>query len=246
MVVSQRLARHLWGGEDPLGRTLRIGARGPTFTVIGVARDVRAPRFGVRGLSASPLPDLYLSRRQVSEANTELLLRAKGDPNALEGAVRDAVRATDAGQAILRVRTLADQLALSTLVLRPIDVLMSIFAASGLGLALIGIFGVVSHGVARRTREIGIRMALGATPRDAVRLAMGDGVQLTAIGVAVGLIAAAGLWRSMARVLWGVSPLDVPTYAGVSALFAAIALLACYLAARRAARVQPANALRQD
>jgi putative ABC transport system permease protein len=246
VVVSERLARHLWPGENPLGRTLRIGKSGTPLTVVGVATNARPLRFGSRGLHADPLPDLYLSTRQALEESTQLLVRATADPAVVASSLAGTARTVDRNLALSPVRTLAEEMDVTTIVLRAIGSIMSVFAASGLCLALMGIFGVIAHTVARRTSEIGIRMALGATPPNVIRLVMRDGVRLIAIGLGTGLIASVALSRALRLVLLNVSPLDALTYAGVAALFTTVALIACYLPARRATRVAPASALRQE
>lgn len=247
VIVSDRLARHLWKAADPIGRTLRVGKAGPELTVVGVAHDVREVRFSARGLRADPLPDLYLSNRQAIQNNIDLLVRATGNPVSLESAVLDAARRVDRDQVISRMETLAgDALAGGALMLRPLGIAMSVFAIAGLALALIGIFGVIAHNVARRTNEIGIRMALGAAQPDIVRLVMRDGTRLIAMGLMIGLLAAAALSRAMRLVVFGVSPLDAVTYSSVAMLFTAVALAACYIPARRATRVEPGLALKRE
>jgi putative ABC transport system permease protein len=245
VVLSERMARHLWKGENPIGQMLRIGQTGPLLTVIGVVSDVRTPTFGIRGLGTDPHPDLYLSERQATSASATLLVRARTDARALESSVTAAVRALDPEQAVVSVGTLAEEIALTTSVIRVLALIFAAFAGCALVLALIGIYGVISYSVAQRTRELGIRMALGATTPDVLRTVLRRGVQLTAVGLAIGLVAAVLLSRAMSGALRGLAPVSVATYAAATITFAAVALLAAYLPARRAARVDPMVALRE-
>lgn len=244
VIVSDRLARHVWREEDPIGQALRVGKAGPFVTVVGVVSSRRDPTFGARGLGTDPLPAVYFSERQAEEGSVSLLVRAAGDPDALKPAVVEAVRVIDPDQAAGNVQTMAEEMAIVTTVIRALAAIFATFTICALGLGLLGVYSVVAEGVAQRTREIGIRMALGATEGDVLRDVASRGVRVTGLGLAIGLPAAWMLSRAMGGVLYGIVPLHAGVYAGVALGFGAITLLAMYGPARRATRVDPATALR--
>ncbi len=245
IVVSESAARRFWPGEDPIGKRLRIrrpDIDSPWRTVVGVVRDVR-----YRALARGPDndPDIYLPLGQSREPNPSLYItvRTSGDPAALAPSLRSIVRDLDLDLALYGVSTLSQQVSDSTVQDRITAFLLSAFALAALGLAAIGIYGVISYSVSQRMHEIGIRMALGAQPRDIFKLVVGQGMVLTLIGVGVGLVGAFALTRFLESLLFGVSATDPATFAGVSVLLAAVALLACYIPARRATKVDPLVAL---
>jgi putative ABC transport system permease protein len=245
VVVSQRLAELAWGGDaaTAVGRRLRIGEDGPTVTVIGVASDIRRTRFGGAGLSAPVLPDLYLSDRQASGGQWRLLVATAGDAHAAIPLVRSAARAVDPDQPVAATRVLPDREG-AGLALRAMAAVLTVFAGCAFVLSLIGLVGVVSHTVVQRRREFGIHLALGATPRQVVRIAMDRTTRLTLLGCAIGLALALIAARGFVGGLRGVAAPDGFTLAVATLVFAAIAVTAAYVPARRAAHVDVVRALR--
>jgi putative ABC transport system permease protein len=245
VMVSARLARLVWGDGSPLGQRLQIGAKGTPLTVVGVVRDVRllSSRMGI--VNADPDPDLYLSERQATAWNTKVLARAAGEPGAVAPRVVEALRSVDPELVPFPIRTLATERQDGVALVRLLGGAVGSFALCALVLALIGIYGVCAYAVARRSRELAIRMALGARASTIVALVVRDGARLVIWGVGTGLVLAAALSRVLTRLLWGVTPVDALTYSSVAALFTVVALVACYLPARRTTRLQPVSALRR-
>ena len=242
-IISRSLAERHWPGADPLGRRLRLGGSqsdSPWLTVVGVVGDVRHP------LSAAPQPTVYRAQGQTPRAWMYLIARAAPDPAALFAAARGAVREAEAGQAISGLGTMEEWLGESVAEPRFVMTLLGLFAAVAVALAAVGVYGLMSYAVGRRTREIGVRVALGAQAGDVVRLVVREGMWLALAGIALGLIVAAAASRLLAPFLFGLDPADPPTLVSISLLLAGVALLACYLPARRAARVDPLVALRHE
>ena len=242
VVINESMARLLWPGEDPLGKQLKMGsAKGRWLTVIGVVKDTR---FALR---LAPFPVVYNSYSQTAGfAPHELVVRAKVEPLSLTKAVRSAVWSVDQDQPIANVRTMQQVQSDSIARQRFNMLLLAIFAALALVLAVVGLYGVMSYTVAQNRREIGIRIALGAQSCDVLRLVIGQGLVLTLLGVGMGVLGAIGLTRLIANLLFGISPTDPLTFVGVSVLLVVVALLACYLPARRAMKVDPMVALRYE
>ena len=241
-IVSERFAREAWGQANPIGQRLQTSDAGKPLTVVGVARDAL-----LSGTSERARATLYVMQRQDPEIRElTLLVRARGDAAPLAKPLRDAFRAMDPALPITGVQTLAqyrwDRLAEGRLGSR----MLSIFGAIALLLASVGVYAVIAFSVAQRTREIGVRVALGAIQRQVVGLFMREGLRLTAIGVVIGLALAVALARVLSASFYGVSPGDVLALGGVSALLIAVSLMACWLPARRAARVDPMQALRSE
>ena len=236
-IVNQSFARRFWPGEDPIGKRIRVGDS--LCEVVGVARDSRT-----RSLNESPAPFFYLPFLQRYQPNMTLEVRTAGDPAAIIPAVRREIAALDRDLPV-QSGTMEDALGLSLLPQRAGATLLGIFSVLGLVLASIGLYGVVAYAVARRTREIGIRVALGAESRDIYRDVLGHGVKLTMLGLLIGIGAALLLARIAEGVLYGVSATDPLTLGSVSVILAAVAILASYVPARRAARVDPLVALRE-
>jgi predicted permease len=242
VVISQGLARRVWPNESPIGRRLLVG-RFPGFAeVVGVVGDVKN-----NGLAREPMLEMYTPYPQRPWPAMQFAVRAAGgDPMALVNSVRAAVLAVDRDLPITRVETMDATLSDSIATERLMTALLVAFAAIALVMAAAGLYGVIAYTVAQRTQEIGVRVALGATPRSVVRLVAAEGLRLTAIGMLVGTVAAALVSRAMRSVLFDVSPADPATYALVLVLFAATACAALVVPARRALGVDPLTALRAD
>jgi putative ABC transport system permease protein len=244
-VVNETMARAFFPGRDPVGGRIKIGGsdrpQNQYMDVVGVVADVK-----YRGLAEAAAPALYIPHAQAPFDSMYVVARASGDPAALVGGVRAEVWAMDRDLPLSQVHTM-DQL-LSETVAQPRfrTLLLALFSGVAALLAAVGIYGVMAYTVSQRTHEIGVRMALGARPRDVVRLVVGKGMALALVGVAIGLPGAFLAGRLLSGLLFGVGPSDPATFAGVTVLLTFVALLACYLPARRAARVDPMTALRYD
>ncbi|MBF5045672.1 ABC transporter permease [Aggregicoccus sp. 17bor-14] len=242
-LVNETLARALAGpGGSALGQ--RVGLGGPDrIEVVGVVADGKYD-----ALDEPARPFLYLSAPQFPEWMTEasLVVRSPADPAALLASVRAEVHGLDADLPVYEVRTLPALVHARHEFRRALSGILSACSALALVLAAVGLYGVVAFGVAQRTRELGVRLALGARPADVLRLVVGGGVRLVLVGVGVGLALSAALTRMLSSVLFGLSATDLPTFLGVSILLGSVALLASYLPARRAARVDPAVSLKAE
>jgi putative ABC transport system permease protein len=247
-VVDEAMARVYWPGEDPVGKRLRFG-RGqqdrPWMTVVGVVESVRHS-----SLQAPPEPTLYQTTAQIPERLTPyyvwVVTRTAGDPRALAAAARAAVRALDADQPLSQVRTMEQVISHSLATLRFNLLLLGLFAALALVLAVVGIHGLTAYAVARRTRELGLRMALGARPGQVRRLVLRQVGSLAGLGVLAGLGAALALTRVMSSLLYGVGATDPATFAAVAIGLVLTTLAAAYLPGRRATRVDPVVSLRAE
>ena len=239
-VINQAMARRFWPDGDFLGKRINLCSMYPTpcwSSIIGVVGDVH--QFGLDG---EPTFDAYFS----GGWTPFFVIRTSSDPASLTPAVADIIRKVDASLPVTQVMTMEDLLSSSVSPRRFSAVLIGIFAGLALLLAAVGIYGVMSYVVGRRTHEIGIRMALGAQPSDVRRLVVNRGVKLAVAGVAIGLAGAFALTRLLSSLLFGVSPADPLTFAGVALLLTGAAMLACYVPARRAMRVDPLVALRYE
>jgi len=245
VVINQAMARRWWGDEDPIGKRLRIGSRKkevPWSTVVGIVGDVREV-----GLDQPAKAEMYFTNAQWRNSSSmSLVLRTDGEPLQLAGAARAALAEIDPAQPIFNVRTMDDLVARSLAQREFALVLMLIFAGVALLLATVGIYGVMSYTVAQRTQEIGIRVALGASPAGVLRMVVLDGMRLVAVGLAIGLCGAFAVMRLLSSMLYGVSATDLPTFAAIAAVLAGTALVATIIPARRATRVDPMLALRAD
>ena len=242
VVVNESFARRFWPGQDPIGKEVGLeGDEGPWSTVVGLARDGK-----YTSRSEDPKPFYYIPIDQMYRSNAVFIVRTAADPRTLAGPARDAVADVDPAVPILQMRTLAENLDLSLLPARIAGVMLGGFGLLGLALASIGLYGVMSYIVGHRTREVGIRMALGAQRRDVLALMVGYGARLIAIGLATGLVLALALSQLVRGFLYGLSPMDPVTYAGVALLLAMVALAASWLPARRATRVDPMTAMRSQ
>jgi putative ABC transport system permease protein len=240
-LLSESLAHKLFPNEDPLGKRLNIAGSGAEWTsVIGVVNDIRH-----KGLDRETEPSVYLSYRQLPR-EMALLLRSAVGPASLAPALRNAVREVDPALPVYDVMTMNERLSNSVVARRFNLALLGGFAALALLLAGVGVYGVISYVVTQRTHEVGIRMALGAQSADVVRLFIKQGMAIVMFGVALGLIGAFALTRVMRSLLFDVSASDPLTFACVALLLSLVALAACYLPARRAARIDPLASLRRE
>jgi len=244
VVINEVLARTFFPGEEPLGRRIKLGAPGapaPWRTIVGVAGAV-----GDRSPARAPRPEMYVPDAQPPPATIALVVRTEAEPMALLPALRSAVRAIDPDQPLASVRTMDAVLAASVSDRRFSMLLLSAFAAMALLLAVLGLYGVASYAVHRRTQEMGVRMALGARPDHVLALVIGEGLRLAAAGVALGAAAALVLARVITGSLYGVGPADPLTFVAMAATLMVAALVAVSLPARRAARLEPMAALREE
>ena len=245
VIINQALARKYLPGEDALGQRLTMDDPGkPTakwLTIVGVVGNVKH-----RGLNVEAKPEFYLPHTLYPEASMTLVARTASDPAGLTSAIRKEVAALDSDLPVYNARTMEEVISDSVAPQRLSTLLLGLFAALALVLAAVGIYGVISYSVTQRTHEIGIRMALGAQTHDVLRLVIGHGMLLVAIGVSVGLLAALAMTRLMASLLYGVSAHDPLTFISIPALLILVAVLACYIPARRATRVDPMVALRYE
>ena len=245
-VVNEALVAEVFPGQDPLGQKLSIGLRTDrsdpaTFEVVGVVGDVHDS-----GLHLPARPEIYVPHAQQSWSWMTIVVRSSGDPLAAAGGVQHEVAALDPEQAVYNVRTLSELLSGSLAAHRFIMALLTGFALLALALATVGVYGVIAGSVERRTGEIGLRLAVGADPGDVLRMVLGQAARLAAAGVAIGLTAAFALTRVMQSLLFGVGATDPATFAAVAVVLVSAALLASYVPARRAARVDPLVALRYE
>jgi predicted permease len=244
LLVNESFVRRYLPDKEPIGQRIRYGDPADDWnwkTIVGVVGDVRA-----ESLTQEPVPRVYVCYLQRGEDVMGLALRARGDPTALAAAARARIRSVDPEQVACDMKTMEQRVSDSLRPQRANMWLLGALAALALALATIGIYGVLSFLVAQQTHEIGVRMALGAQTRDVLKLVVGQGLRLALAGVVVGLLAALGLTRFLSSLLYGVAPIDLPTFAGVALLLGGIALLACYLPARRATQVDPMVALRYE
>ena len=243
-VINESLARGFFGAGDPIGQRIKLGAPGsprPWLTIVGVSADVHD-----RALSLPPTPEIAVPYAQDPPESAVIVARSGGDPLAVLPSLRAAVRAVDPQQPLSHVRTLDQLVAQSIVGQRAPAVLLMAFALVALTLAGLGTYGVMSHAVAGRVHELGVRMALGARPGDVARLVVGEGVALAAAGAALGLLAAVALGGAVSSLLFETRPTDPVTLAGAAAALLAVAVIACGRPAHRAARVDPAVALREE
>jgi len=240
-LISQLTARRFWGDSDPIGRVVEIKANRKRFTVIGIVGDVRNT-----ALNREPAPAMYLSAVARTWPVMDVALRVAGKPEAALPAVRQKIHEIDPDTPIATVKTMDQWVSASASPSRLNAVLLGTFAAVALLIAAIGVYGVLSYSVNQRIREIGVRVALGAQSGNVVRLVVGEGMRVALAGIAVGVLGALGLRQALSTLLFGIEPHDPPTFAAVAFTLAAIALVACLLPARRATRIDPMVALREE
>jgi predicted permease len=242
-VINETLATKLWPRQDPIGRRLRLGD-GDWLEVVGVARDGKYVM-----LAEQPRPYVYLPFAQHYQAPVSIVVRSRSDPATLAQPLQRLIGEMDAGLPVFNVRSMGAHLRTSVFGLLPFRMgatMAAVQGAIGMLLAIMGLYAVVSYAVARRTREIGVRMALGAAHTDVVRLVVREGMWLSLAGLVLGLLIALGLGLVLSKVLYGVPSADAGVLAGVALLLVTVAALACYVPARRATLIDPLTALRQQ
>jgi predicted permease len=243
-IVDERMANDLWPGEDPIGKRLRTGgltSTTPWITVIGVAGRVKQYTLDGDSRIAMYLPETQFARRAMN-----VVLRSESSPAVLTAAVRSVIRELDPDLPIYNVRTMTDRVDESLAERRFAMQLLTLFAAVALGLATIGIYGVIVYLVSQGTRELGIRLALGATPAAVVWLVARHTVVIAVVGVTTGVLLAFALTRFMQSLLFNVHPADPVTFATIAAGLSLVALAAGYIPARRAGRINPVESLRNS
>ena len=241
---AEEFAKRHWPNEEAVGKQIRFGtdSSSPRLTVVGVVGRVK-----MEGLAQdSNRVQGYFPFFQVPFSGMTVIIKSTGEPNSLVAAAREQVKSVDSGQPIYNIRTMGDIRAESIGWERLTLTIFSILAGIALVLAVVGIYSVMSYSVTQRTHEIGIRMAIGAQPRDVFKMILGQGMILALIGIGVGLVAAYLLTRLMTAMLFNVTPTDPATFAVIAVILATVALLACYLPGRRATKVEPVVSLRYE
>jgi putative ABC transport system permease protein len=241
VVISETLARRFFPNEDPLGQKFVsfVGRERRESEIIGIVGDVRH-----RGLDNAARPEFYRAQLQAPVEFMTFAVQAQGDPLGIVAAVKNEIWTANKDLAVTNVRTMEEVIGETLATRRFSSLLLAVFALLALLLAGVGIYGVMSYSTRRRTQEIGVRLVLGARPRDILRLVLREGLRLAAFGIGVGFIGALLLTRFMKTLLFGVAPTDPLTFGVVALLLSMVALLACWIPARRAAQVDPMVALR--
>ncbi|HEV2424796.1 MAG TPA: ABC transporter permease [Terriglobia bacterium] len=237
-LVNQAAVRRYWPNQEPVGKLVWIGPL-PPMRVAGVLGDVKNDT-----LATPAEPEVFFPFPQFPSPMLYLTLRAATDPGSLASAVRAQITAVNRAQPVTDIQTMQERLASGSAPTRSLMLLIGVFSATALILAAVGIYGLIAYSVAQRTQELGLRMALGASPGDVLRLIVGNGLRLTVAGIAIGLAASLALTRLMASLLFQTNATDPLTFAGCALLFTAVVTLASYVPARRAMRINPTDALR--
>jgi putative ABC transport system permease protein len=240
-LINEAMMRKFWPNENPLGKRFRFGNTEPWISIVGVVGDVRQA-----GLDTAPKAELYLPAAQAQDLANWLAVRTEKDPGRLAVAVREAIRAVDPDSPIAEVSSMEEILDREVFQRRVHKLLLAVFAGVALLLASIGVYGVLSYLVSQRTQEIGIRMALGASPAEVLRSVLGQGIALGAAGVGIGMLAALGVTRVLSKLLFGVTPTDPATFVLVAVVLLGIAAAASCIPALKAMRVDPIEALREE
>lgn len=239
IVINETMARRFWDGDDPVGRTVTIGSE--QAVIVGIAKDGKYQQ-----LNEPPQNFMYMSIAQFFRHDALLIVRTTDDPATVIPSLQAAVTRLDPNLPLFDIRTVAEQMKMSVFIPRMASVILVVFGALSLLLASVGLYSVVALSVAQRTREIGVRVALGATRGSVMILVLRQGLTVTAIGLAIGGLLAVAAAQALRSQLMGVAPTDVPSFAWTTVLLLLVALLACVIPARRAARLDPVRALRID
>jgi putative ABC transport system permease protein len=240
MILSKATARTFWGDEDPIGRTVRRVADGKDFTVVGIVGDVRSTTLNRES------PALYYSSGYRTWPLMDIVVRTESDPASVMTAVRAGIRSLDPELPLSNIRPMSEWVSTSAAQPRLNASLLGVFACVALLVAAIGTYGVLAYSVSQRTKELGLRMALGADRAGVLRLVVREGMTVGLAGIVIGVLAAAGISRTLSALVYGISIRDPSTYVGVAAMLAVVALLSCAVPALRASRVDPMEALRLE
>jgi putative ABC transport system permease protein len=240
-LLNETIVKMHFGGENPVGQRVRLDERGPWREIVGVVRDSKD-----RSLGGIPLPTAYVPLAQNHETGMTLYVRTSVSPASFVASIRRMIQELEPNLPVPNIQTMTDTIGTSLYAARLGAWLLGAFGGLALVLAAIGIYGVLSFSVSRRTREMGIRLALGAEARDVFLLVVRDGMLLVGAWIIVGLAGALASGRSLASFLYGVSTTDLPTFAGVTVILTSVALVACVIPAFRAMRVNPIAALRYE
>jgi putative ABC transport system permease protein len=241
-VVTENFVRRNWPGKNPIGQHIRLGnVEGPWITVVGVVKDVRYTPW-----ITEVAPAVYQPYRQSPLYYTYIAIRTKGDPLALAGPVRRVVAALDIDRPLFEIQALDRVIVNSIIGLSYVAVMLSVLGAIAMVFSAVGIYGLMAYSVTERTHEIGIRLALGAARKDVLRMLARHGLTLTFTGLGIGLAISIPLARLLSRLIYGVGANDAATFGGTALLLGAVAMVACYVPARRAMSVDPIIALRQE
>jgi putative ABC transport system permease protein len=246
VIINQTLARQFFPHQDPIGKRIMPGISNgyetsPLREIVGVVGDVRQ-----YGLASAPGPEVYVPLTQSPLGSMNFVLRTEVDPLTIVGTVQQEMAQMDTNLPLYDVKTFNQYLGHGLAQPRFLTLLLGIFAALALALAAVGLYGLVSYSVSQRAHEIGIRIALGAEKHDVLRLVVGQGFKLTILGVAIGIAGSFVLTRFLSSLLYGVKPTDLVTFTAVTFILVVVALLASYIPARRAMKVDPIVALRYD
>jgi putative ABC transport system permease protein len=242
ILINRAMAQREWPGEDPIGRGIRIGNPSATVRIVaGVVENVK-----VENLKEPPVPQVYLPFAQSPALAMYVVARPRRSSAEPLAAIRSAAAVADRSQPVYDTATMEQRIAVQHTANLIVTRAVTLFAVIALFLAAIGVYGVISYSVATRRREIGVRMALGARTGDVLALVLGQGLRLSVLGIAAGVLGSIGMSRLLGALLFQVSPTDVVTFVLVSLLLGAVAILACYFPARRAASIDPVVTLRYE
>jgi predicted permease len=242
VIINETMAEKYWPGDNPIGERFRTGKLdGPEVEIIGVCQDYK-----VRTVGEEPRPYVHFSVTQSYSAHNNVLIRTVGDPAAAISTLRMEMLAMDPNLIFLEAETLSALMGITQIPLRMGAVLIGLFGVLGTALAAVGLYGVIAYSVSRRTREIGLRLAVGADGSDVVKMILRQGMSTVLVGVALGLAGAAAASQVLKTLLIGISPLDPVSFCATSVFLLSVALWANYMPARRATRVDPVVALRQE